>query len=120
MNLIPLTTSFPVGFFIMFGRITPIVFIAIPLILTYILALTAKKLRRPDLRKFAYIPLLLGVVVGIAAQIQFMNEPMYLEFNDLGNKSKALFWGIIVVPILAGIAMFFSDKFSKRSIDSDL
>lgn len=120
MNLITLTTSFPVAFFIMFGRFTPIAFMAIPLIITFIMALIIKKSGRPHLRKFAYIPLGIGVIVGILAQKQFYDEPLFIEYNSLGSKSIILYWGIIVVPILAGIAMFLSDKLTKRSIDSDL
>ncbi|MBX3115002.1 MAG: hypothetical protein KF836_10595 [Fimbriimonadaceae bacterium] len=120
MNLITIATSSPLAFFVMFGRFTPLAFIAIPLILAYVITVIAKKTRNPQMRKFAYLPLLLGLLVGIAAQIQFNNEPMYMQFNDLGSKSEMLFWGVIIVPVLASVALFFSDRLSNRSIDSDL
>lgn len=121
MDIMTLTDGLPLAsFFVMFGRSTPIVFIVVPVILAYVIYFIAKKVRSPQMRIFAYLPLAIGVIIGILAQVQFANEPMFLSFHDFGSRSVALYWGIIVVPILAAIIMFVAGKLSRSGIDADL
>ena len=120
MDILTLAQTSPLAFFVMFGRPTPIVFIILPVLLAYIITVIAKKTRNPQMRNFAYIPLAIGVVIGIFAQITFASEPLYLDFHGLGTKSMGLYWGIIIVPIIVALIMFFAGKFSRSSIDADL
>lgn len=68
--------------------------------------------RRPELKNTAYIPLLLGVILGIIAFID-ASRPGVSDFGDFGRKIKILFIVMWVLPLLGGIGLFIWDRFGR-------
>ncbi len=66
--------------------------------------------RRPELKNSAYIPLLLGAIMGVVAFVDF-NRPGVRDFGDFGRKSLFLFVAMWALPAIAAVALAVYDKF---------
>lgn len=68
--------------------------------------------RRPELKNSAYIPMALGVILGLVSWFD-STRPGVRDFGDFGRKITMMFMAMWILPIIAGVGLFVWDKFGR-------
>ncbi|MFM9872552.1 MAG: hypothetical protein ACKVQS_03685 [Fimbriimonadaceae bacterium] len=105
--------------FQIFDRATPMIFALIPSILAVALFFFGKKKGNTVMKWMAYVPLLIGLVLGVLG-LQLLNDSLFVQLNLLGSRSELLYRAVLIIPIVVGIALILFDKLAGREINSNL
>ncbi len=102
-----------------FGKATPLVWALLPSIVGYVLYAVFKRSDKPERRTFAYIPLGVGLIMGIMAELQ-ARDTLYMRVAGFGPTTRLIFHGILVIPIAVALAIFLIDRRGFSRVDSNL
>lgn len=101
------------------GRLTPLVFTLVPSGLALILFAVLRKSRATGVKWLPYIPLLIGVILGILGWIA-ISSSLFTQMQTLGTKSHIIYRAVLIAPILTAIGIFLVDRFGERKADLNL
>ncbi len=105
--------------FKIFDRMTPLVYAVLPSLIAVVLFFLGKKMGKPALKWVAFIPLAIGIILGILG-MGLLNDSLYVQMNLLGGRSEILYRAIPIIPVVTGIVLILIDKLRNREIKSDL
>ncbi len=105
--------------FQMFGRATPAVFAVGPSLIGVILYFGLRLLPDSRARWACFVPLVVGIVLGLVGQ-GLLRDVLFTAMNDFGTITTALYWGMLIVPILTGIGLVVFDRISGGFRDQSL
>jgi hypothetical protein len=105
--------------FKIFDRMTPMVYALVPALLAVIIFFGAKRMKKPNLKWLAFIPLAIGVILGIMG-MGLLNDPLYNQMNLIGTRSELIYKAIPIIPVVVGIALVVINKLGTREMYSDL
>lgn len=77
------------------------------------------KMDKVRFRFLSFIPLVLGLLLGIFAVMQ-LRDPLYVDYYWITSRSRLLYWGILVMPILTAAGLLIYDRMQMTSMDSRL
>lgn len=118
MELLAIFPNF-IGLFQMFGRATPAVFALGPSVIALILYFGLRLLPDSRARWASFAPLIVGLLLGLQGQ-RLLRDVLYTSMNDFGTMTTALYWGMLIVPILTGIGLVVFDRISGGFRDQSL
>ncbi len=118
MEMLALFPNF-IGLFQMFGRATPAVFALGPSVVALILYFGLRLLPDSRARWASFIPLIVGLLLGIRGQ-QLLRDVLYTSMNDFGTITTAMYWAMLIAPILTAIGLVVFDRISGGFRDQSL
>lgn len=107
------------SFLQVFGRATPAIWAAVPAVIAVLLYLVLKRTANPNLRHLCWVPLGIGVILGIMSWGQ-SNDSIYMKYNQFGTVSALFMKLTLIVPIVVAAAIAFMDFRKFRNVDQTL
>lgn len=103
----------------LFGKATPAIYAAAPSLVAVALFMWLRKGSHSHLKGIAYIPLVIGLILGILGWM-LMGDTVYYSMLLPGPKTEMLYKAVPIVPVVAAIAMFLMDRLGNQTTKSDL
>lgn len=102
-----------------FGRQGALLWVVGPALLAVVLYFLGRKFNLAPLRYAAFLPLLLGLGIGIQS-VSVMNDPIFSDYHDVTGRQRMIFIAVVVAPILAAVGLFVAEKSKARQVSSRL